>query len=66
MAAQVWRGGRGWQAEIARLLAGVQVATIDDSLGRRAGMLLARSAKITATGADLNGRAYKIWEGDLP
>jgi hypothetical protein len=41
--AQVWRGGSGRQAPVARLLAGVEVAPVDDSLGRRAGMLLARS-----------------------
>lgn len=49
--AQVWRGGRGRQAELARLLAGVQVAAIDDSLGRRAGMLLARSGQSDAVDA---------------
>jgi hypothetical protein len=49
--AQVWRGGRGRQAELARLLAGVQVAAIDDSLGRRAGMLLARSGQPDAIDA---------------
>ena len=31
------------QAPLARLLAGVEVAPVDDSLGRRAGMLLART-----------------------
>ena len=41
--AQVWRGGSGRQAPVGRLLAGVEVAPVDDSLGRRAGMLLARS-----------------------
>jgi hypothetical protein len=41
--AQVWRGGRGRQAPLARLLASVEVAPVDDSLGRRAGMLLART-----------------------
>jgi hypothetical protein len=41
--ARVWRGGRGRQAGLARLLAGVHVAATGDSLGRRAGMLLARS-----------------------
>ena len=41
--AQVWRGGRGRQAPLARLLAGVEVVPVDDSLGRRAGMLLART-----------------------
>jgi hypothetical protein len=41
--AQVWRGGHGRQALLARLLAGVEVVPIDDSLGRRAGTLLAVS-----------------------
>jgi hypothetical protein len=49
--AQVWRGGRGRQAELARLLAGVQVAAIDERLGRRAGMLLARSGQLDAIDA---------------
>ncbi len=39
--AQVWRGGHGRQAPVARLLAGVEVVPVDDGLGRRAGMLLA-------------------------
>ncbi|MGH8909551.1 MAG: hypothetical protein ACRD0K_24425 [Egibacteraceae bacterium] len=37
---QVWRGGTGRQANLARLLAGVKVTGLDDSLGRRAGRLL--------------------------
>ena len=41
--AQVWRGGHGKQALIAKLLASVEVAPLDERLGRRAGMLLARS-----------------------
>lgn len=41
--AQVWRGGSGRQAPLARLLAGVDVAALDGGLGRRAGVLLARS-----------------------
>jgi hypothetical protein len=41
--AQIWRGGRDRQAPVARLLAGVEVTPIDDRLGRRAGMLLARA-----------------------
>ena len=40
---QVWRGGSGKQAPVARLLAGVEVAPLDDLLGRRAGTVLARS-----------------------
>lgn len=40
---QVWRGGAS-QALLARLLAGVHVAALDDPLGRRAGALLARTS----------------------
>jgi hypothetical protein len=49
--AQIWRGGRGRQAQVARLLAGVEVAAIDDVLGRRAGVLLARSGQSDAIDA---------------
>ena len=38
---QVWRGGTGRQTNLARLLAGVEVEPLDDTLGRRAGVLLA-------------------------
>lgn len=41
--AQVWRGGSGRQASLARLLAGVEVVPVDAGLGRRAGMLLGRA-----------------------
>ena len=51
MVAQVWRGGRGRQAQVAGLLAGVEVVAIDDSLGRRAGLLLARSGHSDAIDA---------------
>jgi hypothetical protein len=37
---QVWRGGFGRQANLARLLPGVDVRSIDDDLGRRSGLLL--------------------------
>jgi hypothetical protein len=40
---QVWRGGNGKQVPIARLLAGVDVVPVDDEIGRRAGLLLART-----------------------
>jgi hypothetical protein len=40
---QVWRGGAGRQASLARLLPGLDVASLDDSLGRRAGVLLGRA-----------------------
>lgn len=38
---QVWRGGHRRQTNLARLLPGVDVNPIDDSLGRRVGVLLA-------------------------
>jgi hypothetical protein len=41
--AQVWRGGSGRQARLARLLPGVDIAPLDDALGRRAGVLLGRA-----------------------
>lgn len=40
---QVWRGGAGRQAPLARLLPGVRVAGLDEVLGRRAGVLLGRA-----------------------
>jgi hypothetical protein len=40
---QVWRGGTGRQANLARLLSGLEVLPLDAELGRRAGVLLARS-----------------------
>ena len=41
--AQVWRGGRGRQVPVARLLAGTEVVPVGEVLGRRAGNLLAAS-----------------------
>jgi predicted nucleic acid-binding protein len=49
--AQIWRGGRGRQALVAQLLAGIQIVPIDDGLGRRAGMLLARTGRADAIDA---------------
>lgn len=45
---QVWRGGQGRQANLARLLPGLDVHAIDEALGRRVGVLLglARSADV--------------------
>jgi hypothetical protein len=40
---QIWRGGRGRQVGIARLLPAVEVAPVDEELGRRAGLLLRAS-----------------------
>ncbi|MGH3304069.1 MAG: PIN domain-containing protein [Streptosporangiaceae bacterium] len=51
--AQVWRGGCGRQVPVARLLGGVEIVPIDDGLGRRAGMLLARSGQSDAIDAAL-------------
>lgn len=39
----MWRGGHGRQANLARLLPGVDVRFLDEELGRRAGVLLGRA-----------------------
>jgi predicted nucleic acid-binding protein len=41
--AQVWRDHRGRQAQLARLLRGVEIVSIDDDLGRRCGELLGKA-----------------------
>ena len=41
--AQVWRGGSGRQASLARALAGIEIVPLDDALGRAAGVLLGRA-----------------------
>lgn len=40
--AQIWRGGSGRQALLAKTLQAVEIAALDEELGRRAGLLLAR------------------------
>lgn len=40
---QVWRGGSGRQARLARLLPAVEIAPLDSELGRSAGMILKTS-----------------------
>lgn len=40
---QVWRGGRGRQVQLARLLPALEVTPLDAALGRRAGELLGRA-----------------------
>jgi hypothetical protein len=40
---QVWRGGSGRQANLARFIAAIEVIPLDAELGRRAGALLGRS-----------------------
>ena len=42
--AQVWRGGSGRQAVLARLLVGAEVIPLDDRLGRASGALLGSTA----------------------
>jgi len=49
--AQVWRGGSGRQAQLARLLPAVAVAPLDDALGRRTGLLLGRARATDAVDA---------------
>jgi hypothetical protein len=51
--AQVWRGGSGRQAELARLLAGVDVKALDLDLGKKAGVLLGLSRTDDAVDAAL-------------
>jgi hypothetical protein len=40
---QVWRGGTGRQANLARLLPGLEIVMLGDDLGRRVGVLLGRT-----------------------
>lgn len=51
--AQIWRGGAGRQAEVARLLRGVDVRPLDEELGKRAGALLAAANQDDAIDAAL-------------
>jgi hypothetical protein len=60
--AQVWRGGRGRQAEVARLLYGVDISPLDDELGRRAGVLIGRTGTSDAIDAALVCLTY---DGDV-
>jgi len=41
--AQIWRGGSGRQAQVARLLKGLDVQPLDEQLGKRAGVLLGKT-----------------------
>ncbi len=49
--AQVWRGGSGRQALLAKAFQSVEVAPLDEILGRNAGLLLARSGLTDAVDA---------------
>ncbi len=42
---QVWRGGTGRQANLARLLPSLAVDALDEAMGRRAGELLGRARR---------------------
>ena len=48
---QVWRGGHGRRASIARLLAATHVAALDEQLGRQAGVLLGQARRADAIDA---------------
>ncbi|HWH33131.1 MAG TPA: hypothetical protein VNU01_10730 [Egibacteraceae bacterium] len=56
---QVWRGGQGRQARLAVALRGVEIVSLDDGLGRRAGVLLGR-----AGAADIVDAALVALAGD--
>jgi hypothetical protein len=51
--AQVWRGGHGKQVPVAQLVASTDIAPVDSRLGKRAGMLLARTGTADAIDASL-------------
>ena len=55
--AQVWRGGTGRQARLAKALRAVEVVPLDGELGRRAGVLLARCGLQDAIDAALAAMA---------
>lgn len=51
--AQVWRGGHGRQARLAKALHGMHIVALDDELGRQAGALLGRADVADAIDAAL-------------
>lgn len=50
---QIWRGGVGRQARIAKLVPALEIAPLDEALGRRAGLLLGRARKADVVDAAL-------------
>lgn len=58
---QVWRGGEGKQAGLARLLPGLAVVPLDAALGSRAGLLLRLSKTFDVSDASL---ALLVRDGD--
>jgi hypothetical protein len=59
---QVWRGGSGRQANLARLLRGIEVRALDGALGRRAGELLGLAGEVDVIDAVV---ALLATDGDL-
>lgn len=55
---QVWRGGHRRQAGLARALGYVEVVPLDDTLGRRAGLLLGQAGAADVVDAALVLLAY--------
>src|SRR6202043_3865118 len=51
--AQVWRGGNGRQAPLPTRPARGEIISVDDHLGRRAGLLLARAGTSDAVDASV-------------
>ena len=49
----MWRGGTGRQARLAKALGAIDVVPLDEGLGRRAGVLLARCGLTDAIDAAL-------------
>ena len=65
--AQVWRGGAGRQARLANALGAIEVVPLDEGLGRRAGVLLARcdlTDAIDAALVSLAGHGDQIFTSD--
>lgn len=59
---QVWRSGSGRQANLARLLRGVEVRALDGTLGRQAGELLGLTGEVDVIDATV---ALLANDGDL-
>ena len=59
---QVWRSGSGRQANLARLLRGVEVRALDGALGRRAGELLGVTGEVDVIDAAV---ALLATDGDM-
>jgi hypothetical protein len=68
---QVWRGGRARQASIVRLLPGVEIRSLDESFGKRVGVLLgvAKATDVVDAGvvllADDGDEIFTSDPGDL-